>query len=150
MDRTEALVVAQSIGLDTVMTFAGRTLDDSATGYGPALDRAYRAYIRLYELDTGVNDTDIAAADIFGFEALVRATTYDLILPYAAIASDVSVDAPLTNVKFSQVYRALKQLRDSAWGEASLYGYGELDNVGGFVVNLDFNENQDRAGREFG
>lgn len=140
MNRTEALAVAQSIGLDKLMTHAGRLLTDSTTGYGPALDRAYRAYITLYQLDTGLTDTVVAVAHEEGFTILLKATTYDLVLPMIAVAPDMSVDAPLTNVKFSQVFRAIKQLRDEAWAEAALYGYGDFSNVGGFRVNLDFQE----------
>lgn len=128
--------------MDKVMTHAGRLLTDSLTGYGPALDRAFAAYIRLNELGTTVTTTVVSSADEYGFQVLLRAVTYDLVLPMVAVNPDLSVDAPLTNVKFSQVFRSLKQLRDDAWVEAANYGYGEMSNVGGFKLNLDFNEKQ--------
>lgn len=148
MNRAESLALVTSIGLNSIMTHAGRVLIDTSTGYGPALDRAFAAYIRLNSLATTVTTTDVADSDEYGFQVLLRAVTYDLVLPMIAITPDMSVDAPLTNVKFSQVFRAIKQLRDDAWAEAANYGYGEYSNVGGFKVNLDFNEKQN--GSEFG
>lgn len=148
MNRAESLALVTSIGLNSIMTHAGRVLTDTSTGYGPALDRAFAAYIRLNSLATTVTTTDVADSDEYGFQVLLRAVTYDLVLPMIAITPDMSVDAPLTNVKFSQVFRAIKQLRDDAWAEAANYGYGEYSNVGGFKVNLDFNEKQN--GSEFG
>jgi hypothetical protein len=84
---------------------------------------------------------------------LLTATTYDLLLPLYALQPDFSVDAPLTNVKFSQTYRALKDLRDQAWAEASEYGYIVAPlNAGGFVLDLAHNEPVDAltGWREFG
>lgn len=134
--------------MSSVMTQAGRDLTDTTTGYGPALDRAFAAYIRLNSLATSVTTTDTADSDEYGFHVLLRAVTYDLVLPILAISPDISVDAPLTNAKFSQVFKAIKQLRDEAWAEAANYGYGESSNVGGFKLKLDFNEKQNAT--EFG
>jgi hypothetical protein len=152
VNRSEALALVQSVGMNSVMTQAGRLTTDSLTGYGPALDRAFAAYIRLNELATTVTTTTVESVDEYGFQVLLRAVTYDLVLPMLSVTPDLSVDAPLTNVKFSQVFRQVKQLRDEAWAEAANYGYGEASNVGGFKVNLDFNENQGAyaASREFG
>lgn len=152
MNRAQALTLVQSIGMNSVMTQAGRDLTDTITGYGPALDRAFAAYIIANELATTVTTTTVETTDEYGFQVLLRAVTYDLVLPMLAVAPDLSVDAPLTNVKFSQVFRAVKQLRDEAWAEAANHGYGDASNVGGFKLNLDFNENQGSyvPNREFG
>lgn len=142
MNRAEALTLVTSIGMNSVMTQAGRLLTDTPSGYGPALDRSFASYIILNNLATTVLTTVVPTVDAYGFEILLRATTYDLVLPMLAISPDLSVDAPLTNVKYSQVFRAVKQLRDDAWLEAANYGYGDSINVGGFKLNLDFNEPQ--------
>lgn len=151
MDRDQALAVAQSIGLNGLMTFAGRTTDDTPTGYGPALDRSFGIYINVRGLTTTVTTTTVVTADVIGFTYLIQGSVYDLILPYAAITPDMSVDAPLTNVKFSQTFRALQALRESAWQMACSFGYCSEDNTSGMVVNLDFNEQTPvSAGKEFG
>lgn len=142
MDRDEALAYLNST-MDALMTSVSRLLTDSAGGYGPALDAAFSLYILKNELLTDVTDTDVEAADTYCFQLLLIATVYDLILPaVAATKVDFSVDAPLASIKFSQSYRALWQLRNDAWAQASAcgnYGYS-IDNVGGFKIALDFNE----------
>lgn len=151
MIRSEALVRIASLGLNKVMLLVERDLDDDATGFAPALDRAFAAYISLNSLGSGLTDTTVAAEDEYGFTTLMRATTYDLILPEVAVLVDTSIDAPLTSAKFSQMFRAFQTLRDSAWKEAALYGYGAEINVGGFRTNLDFREPHDADGTaEFG
>jgi hypothetical protein len=142
MNRVDALALVKSIGLNDAMVQAARDVIDDATGYGPALDRAFAAYIRANSLTTGVTDTVVAAADEYGFQVLLRAVSYDLVLPSLALQIDTSVDAPLINIKLSQAFKAIKQLRDDAWAECALYGYSDYTNVGGFRVNLDFNEKQ--------
>lgn len=150
MDRTEALTWLNSAGLDPVMTGAGRTLIDEAAGYGPALDRAFSLYINLYGLTTDVTTTTVAAAYEYGFTVLLSAVSYDLALPKYALKFDGSVDAPLANLKRSQMYRQIKELRDDAWLRASEYGYSDYSNVGGWVVGLDFKEPGDTNGGGFG
>lgn len=140
MDRADALAWLNSAGLGSVMASGGRDIDDSLTGYSPALDRAFSMYIAVNELATNVGNTDIPLADEYGFTALLSAVTYDLVLPAFALKADASVDAPLSNVKRSQMYRHLKELRDDAWSLASDYGYVNTSNVGGWSVNLDFKE----------
>ena len=131
------------------MSMAGRDLDDDPTGFGPALDRSFAYYITLNSLSTSVTETVIPAADVYGFQTLMRAETYDLTLPEIAVLVDTSVDAPLTSAKFSQTFRAFKDLRDAAWKECASYGYGDT-SVGGFKQNLDFLEPSFSAAQEFG
>lgn len=146
MDRAEALVVLNNSGLGAVMTAAGRLITDSATGFGPALDRAFSLYINVNSLSTGVTDTDTATADEYGFSILLSAVTYDLVLPAFALKADASVDAPLANIKRSQMYRQIKELRDDAWELAAAYGYNDGSNIGGWSFNLDFKEPGDDDG----
>lgn len=150
MNRDQALAVAQSIGLNGLMSFAGRSTDDTPTGYGPALDRSFGVYIGVRGLTTTLTTSDVATADVIGFTYLLQGSVYDLILPFAAITPDMSVDAPLTNVKFSQTFRALQALRDSAWQMACSFGYCSEDNTSGMTVVLDFNESSPTTVHEFG
>lgn len=151
MDREEALAYLNSM-FDAQMTIVGRDLDDSATGYGPALDSAFRKYIAKNSLETSVTETTVPAADEDCFLILLEATTYDLMLPlYAGTQVDFSVDAPLTSIKYSQAYRQMKDARDEAWYRASAcggYGYA-MDNVAGFRVNLDYLEPVAGSGNEY-
>lgn len=150
MDRAEALDWLNSAGLGSVMEAGGRLTTDSLTGYKPALDRAFSLYINLNDLDTDVETTEVELADEYGFTTLLSAVTYDLILPAFALKADASVDAPLANVKRSQMYRQLKELRDDAWALASENGYTNYSNVGGWSFNLDYKEPGDDSGGGFG
>lgn len=146
MNRSEALAFLSENGFDTVMGYAQRLTTDSAGGYKPALDRAFALYIRVNALNTGVTTTTVPAADEYGFGVLLQAVTYDLVIPFAAVTPDLQVDAPQTNTKFSQVYKMLAAERDRLWAEAAQYGYGDEVLVGGFKLNLDFNEPTGRYG----
>jgi hypothetical protein len=151
MDRTEALAYLNST-MDIVMTTAGRTTGDTTGGYGPALDAAYRYYIDALDLSTGITDTEVDAAYLLCFMALVRATTFDLALPAISLTLvDFSVDAPLTGVKKSQAYRQFKDMRDDAWAEAANCGFGRPvdDFVGGVSINLDYREPAQSSGGEY-
>lgn len=149
MDRETALALMQSLGYNAVMTAAGRTTEDTPQGFGPALDRAWAAYV--YANSLSESPDEIPAADVYGFQSLLQAVTYDLVLPAIATLVDTSVDAPLTNAKFSQQFRAVQALRDAAWGEAASFGYGVIaNNVNGFAANLNFLEPSCLTSREFG
>ena len=151
MNRADALAYMQG-RYDALMLGAGRTVDDSPTGYAPALDAAFMQYIVLNGLSTTVMDTVIAPADVPCFTTLLEATMYDVVLPAYALQPDVSVDAPLTNVKFSQMYRQLGDLRTQAWTNATACGYvaPSAVNADGFVLTLTHNEPSGSAWREFG
>lgn len=138
MDRIAAFATLASLGLGPVMLVAGRTLDDTATGYGPALDEAFAAYGAM----TGATTIPsvVATAHQIGFRVLMRATVYDLVLPAFSALVDASIDAPLTNAKWSQAYRQLAAQSELAWQKAMGYGYGPLLGASGFRVNLDFLE----------
>ena len=124
---------------------------DAAGGYGPALDTAYGLYIQTHGLATTVTTTDTDDAHAYCFQALLQAVVYDLAIPgIAATGVDVQVDAPLTNVKWSQKFRQYESLRDAAWERASACGYGLESNVGGFKVNFDFKEPGHEGAREYG
>lgn len=138
MNRTQALALVQSIGLNGLMAQVGRTTDDAASGYGPALDRAFSAHAILLGVPGPLTTVD--ARYDYGFQVLLRAVTYDLVIPALTLLVDTSVDAPLTSAKFSQTYRALAAERDRAWEEAAQYGYGTPTGAGGFRVNMDFLE----------
>lgn len=149
MNRQEALLFLKP-RFDSLMLGAGRGCADDPDGYGPALDAAFQRYLISEGLSGNVMTTVVANEDTPGFCALLTAYTYDLLLPLYAVMADVSVDAPLTNVKFSQVYRQLKDLRDQAWQDASDYGYLADINADGFVLTLTHNEPCDSYSREFG
>ncbi|MDQ3168367.1 MAG: hypothetical protein M3P94_06940 [Chloroflexota bacterium] len=140
MDRVAALAWLQSSGTNVLMETAGRLLTDTPEGYGPAIDRAFAAYISRDALGTTVGTTTVVSVDLYGFGSLLYATTYDLVLPVLATLVDASVDAPLTNMKLSQMFRQVQSLREQAWGESASYGYGAFTTVGGFKLNLDFLE----------
>lgn len=136
---------------DALMLAVARTVDDSVTGYLPSLDASFVRYIASEGVNTTVVDTVVPSEDVPGFTKLLDATTYDLLLPFYAIQVDVSVDAPLTTIKYSQQYRMLKELRDAAWVEAGDFGYVSNLNADGFVLTLTHNEpGNSSASREFG
>lgn len=143
MDRADALAFLNASGFDGLMTKIGRATTDTANGYGPSLDRAFRIHIERDQLTTGPLDTVVDDEDVEGFCLLLRATTFDLVLVGFATMVDSSVDAPLTNMKLSQAYRQIKELRDDAWRLAGEHGYGESANASGMKVNLDFLEPAD-------
>ena len=124
----------------------GKTDDDTPTGFAMQLDRTYSAYFALVGVTVDPEDIatyDVPDGDAYCFEQYLSGLIYDSILPSASLTSDFSVDAPLTNIKRSQLYRQIKDLRDDAWSAAASCGYttpGVRDFVGGFKVNLDFNE----------
>lgn len=155
MNRAQSLLYLKP-RFDQLMLGAGLGCADDPNGYGPTLDASFTQYIHLNALNTNVMQTEVEPEDETGFTALLRAIEYDLLLPHYALTPDMSVDAPLTNVKFSQTFRALKQLRDDAWAEANNAGYigGTPANVGGFVLDLAHNSPSDplefREFREFG
>jgi len=142
MDRDGALDLLISLGFNGLMAQVGRDVTDVASGYGPALDRSFSMYITKFSLETGVTDTVVLPADVYGFTWLLQGTTYDLVLPSLARQPDTSVDAPLISVKLSQTFKATLALRDRAWAEIGAYGYIEITNMSGHKVNLDFNEKQ--------
>jgi hypothetical protein len=151
MNRTDSLLFLKS-RFDALMLGVERTVDDTQTGYQPTLDESFSRYIDINGLTTNVMETVVSGEDSYGFGVLLSATTYDLLIPLYAMTPDMSVDAPLTNVKFSQTFRALQDLRMEAWEEAAQYGYiGPKINAGGFVLQLTHNEpgNAD-TWREFG
>lgn len=139
MNREDALLYVKP-RFDKLMLSVERGVDDDFDGYAPSIDAAFHRYIAINGLTTNVMSTIVDEEDAFGFSALLNATTYDLLLPIYALSADVSVDAPLTSVKFSQTYRALKDLRDASWAEAAEYGYFQTENAGGFVLSLSHNE----------
>lgn len=151
MNRAEGLIYLKS-RFDALMFGVERTVDDSTTGYAPVLDEGFKRYIEVNGLTTHVMNTVVEGEDSYGFGVLLSATEYDLLVPLYAMTPDLSVDAPLTNVKFSQTYRALQELRAEAWEEAGQYGYiGPKINAGGFVLELPHNEpGGASAWREFG
>jgi len=149
MNRDEALANVKSV-MDTAMESIGRGTTDISTGYKPALDSAFRQYITRYGLTTGLDDTDTDPAHDYCFLALLEAVTYDMIVPgLAATQVDFSVDAPLTSVKFSQAFRAMKDARNWAWWRASACGWGLESNVNAFRVSLAFNEPTTENNREY-
>lgn len=142
MDRDGALAYVQSLGFNQLMTRAGRTTVDEADGYAPALNRAFAAYT-LLKLSTIPLDT-VETADETGFETVLEAATYDLLLPAIALLVDTSVDAPLSSAKFSQQFKAISTLSDRAWARAAQYGYDAVNaNMSGVSANLDFREPSD-------
>lgn len=136
MDRAGALSYLKDSGFDPLMTAAGRLTTDLPAGYKPAIDRSLRYLgVATADLSTAV----VPPTDEPAYEALLRATTYDLLLPGFVLSVDQSVDAPLTNVKASQAYRQLKEMRDAAWEDVAGYGFGPAD-VTITTVTLDYLE----------
>jgi hypothetical protein len=149
MNRVDALIYLKP-RFDKLMLGIGAGVADDIEGYGSTLDASFQRYIDVNGLVTNVMDTMVESDDTSGFTVMLNAVEYDFLIPFYAMTPDLSVDAPLTNVKFSQTYRALKELRDEAWANAADYGYiGSPLNAGGFVLNLSHNE-PTLAEREFG
>lgn len=140
MNRAAVLTMAHDNGLDALMTQVGRAVTDTGNGYAPAIDRALAVYRAGRPSAVLTGDTVVLDVDATGFEPVLRACVYDVVLPSLALQVDASVDAPLTSAKFSQAYRAIRDLRDAAWLDAASYGFGAHGNTGGFRVNLDFLE----------
>lgn len=139
MDRDGALAYVQSLGFNQLMQRAGRTILDEAGGYAPALNRSFAAYTLLKLSDTAL--TTVEAADETGFETVLEASTYDLLLPAISLLVDTSIDAPLSSAKFSQQFKAITMLADRAWARAAQYGYDAMNsNMSGTHANLDFRE----------
>lgn len=142
MERADALAYVQSLGFDTLMVRASRTTDDESTGYGPALNKAFAAYTLLKASAAPL--TTVAAADHTGFETVLEAATYDLLLPAISLLVDASIDAPLSSAKFSQQFKAISALADRAWARAAQYGYDAMNsNMSGTHANFDFREPSD-------
>jgi hypothetical protein len=139
MNRDDALLYLKP-RFDKLMLGIERGVDDDIDGYASSIDAAFYRYISLNGLSTNLTNTVVEDDDAYGFGVLLSATTYDMLLPSYATLADISVDAPLMNVKLSQTYRALKDLRDDAWKEAAEYGYFQTENAGGFVLQLTHNE----------
>ena len=145
MIRTEALAYLNATGFDPVMLAAGRLTTDTVQGYKPAIDRSLR-YLGVPPAQYATYD--VPDADEPAYEALLAATTYDLVLPAYALMVDQSVDAPLTSIKASQAYKQMKDLRDMAWDACAPYGYGGTDFVFSIMV-LDHLEPVSTSTEEF-
>lgn len=140
MNRAQAADWLASSGFDTGMKMLKRLTDDSASGYGPALDRAFAVYADANDLTIDVNETVVPIASEYGFTLLLEACTLDILCRGFAAMVDVNVDAPLMGMKISQAYRQYESMRDRAWKTAAEYGYIQGTTVGGFKINLDFIE----------
>lgn len=135
MNRLEALSFLQTAGFTKLARAAGRTEDDTPTGYGPSLDWAFAHYALLYPSAPSVLDEHE-----LGFMSLLKATTLDLLTPTLCSYVDTQVDAPLTRTAGSQLCKQSLALQRDAWVKAAAYGYGGMAEVGGFSVVLDYNE----------
>jgi hypothetical protein len=140
MNRAGALAWLQASGINALMTQAGRTTDDTSTGYGPALDQAFTIHGITYGLPEPYDAANVPAAQQLCFTALLRASAYDILMPAFSAMVDANVDAPLTGAKFSQMFKQVSMLREEAWREASACGYGIAAQASGYRVNLDFLE----------
>jgi hypothetical protein len=150
MNRADALLYVKP-RFDKLMLAVECGVQDDIDGYGPALDSAFQRYSSLNALSTHVMNTIVEADDEYGFTVLLNVCEYDLLIPFYAMQPDIIVDAPLTSVKLSQTYRALRELRDEARTEAAEFGYVDAAlNSGGFVLDLAHNAIPDPAHREFG
>lgn len=148
MTRADVLALASALGLDALMTSAQRTLADDPAGYGPVLDAVFYLHGRMLGLTATPTDIDDGYAYCVG--SLLRAVVWDIVMPATAREADFSVDAPLTSVKYSQLYRQAASERERAWDDAAICGYDQRSNVGGFKLNLDFLEPGGVPGREYG
>lgn len=138
MDRIGALDYLRTAGFSSLMRIAGRSEADGSTGYGPALDDAFSYYAQLYP-----SVVVVPVKDELGFKVLLRATVLDMLEPTVCSFVDAQVDAPLTSTKGSQLCKQVQAMRASAWTRAAGSGYGGMNEVGGFRVNMDYNENSD-------
>ena len=150
MNRIEALAYIDG-KLGAQFELIGRLRDDSAEGWKPVLDQAFRRYIVMYGKSTTVTTTTVAADEEECFEYLLDALAYGYILPFVAgDSADISVDAPLTSIKYSQQYRQFQTQEAAAWEKAGACGYGKsTSEFGGFKVNFDYNEPELAASGEY-
>ncbi len=137
MDRAGAYALARASGMDPLMLQVGRTLTDTPDGYAPAIDRSLVIYRAGRPDAVLVPPTVVADSDVGVYDVVLRACIYDLVLPGLAVQVDVSVDAPLTSAKFSQAYRAIRDMRDAAWKQAGDLGFGDGGNTTGFKLNMN-------------
>ena len=135
MFRSDALGYL-SARLDAAYTQAQRTTDDTATGYGPAIDAAM---VRLGAPVSDVLSYEVPDGQTLPFTAALRYEAWDLVLNDLAMIVDQQVDAPLTNVKASQAYKNAKERRDEALADLAVFGLGP-SNTNWIKWNLDFLE----------
>jgi hypothetical protein len=138
VDRIAALGYVRPYA-DKMLAQVQRTLDDTGTGYGPAIDAAFLVFgIAAEDSPT----TPIPVAQEAAARPVLRASTYDLVLASAATLIDHQVDAPLTNIKASQFFRQVRLLRDEAWLEAATLGYGPAtgENFRAHRWDMDYQE----------
>lgn len=117
--RASALSYVQGI-VNPIYVIAEKPVTDTADGYKPAIDGAFRLFGDV---------SPILDADDAGFEAILRYYAYDFALPALAIKVDQQFDAPLSNLKASQITKAVRQLRDDALTQARQEGVDPLPNV---------------------
>lgn len=116
--RQDALNYVKAI-MDPIYTAAGKLLTDTTTGYGPAIDETFRSLGATDLVGPVLPDSLRPAA-----WALLRYYSVEFVLPALALIVDQQVDAPLTNIKASQMFKHAVAIRDSAKADAMAYGYG--------------------------
>ena len=140
MDRVAALSYLNGFA-GRIYRTAQRATTDTQDGYGPAIDEAIRTILGpSTDLLVYTVPTDSAAA----FRAALRYQALALVewdlLPFA----DNQVDAPLTNVKLSQVVKNVREMKAQALGELSQLGFGPA-NVSKVIWVYDYLEPNDRG-----
>lgn len=120
MDRAAALVYIKPFA-DRVYLLGKRQLDDSALGYAPAIDEALRSFDVA---DDDLATTTIADADTAGYRAALRYYALDLIEWNLLTMVDGQVDAPLTNLKWSQVLKSVATKKAQALSDMTREGIG--------------------------
>jgi hypothetical protein len=139
MNRTAVLNWLKTAGFDALCAECDRTMQDGAAGVGPALDNAFYAYGAARALPGDPLAADVPLSDWLGFQDLLKLHLYNLLIPTLQQKVDTSVDAPLTNAKLSQMFRAVVQERDNLAASAAAYGYGVL-GTSAFVAGFDYLE----------
>ncbi len=113
-------------------TAAGMLATDSATGWGPPIDDAFRALGKTEDQLATATATDAQRDD---FLALLRYCGLARLRQALAVKVDVSVGDPDTSVKRSQMVAVVAAMLKEAKAEVEAKGYGEAADQWG-VGNL--------------
>lgn len=140
MDRADALAYIKPFA-DRLFLLGKRQIDDSDFGYGPAIDEAFRSFDVD---DADLLTTTIDDVDCQGFRASLRYYALDLVEWNLLTFVDGQVDAPLTNLKWSQVLKAVATKKAQALSDMTKEGIGPA-NVSWVRWQYDYLETDDLA-----
>ncbi len=123
MDREDALAYIKPLA-DAIFEMVGKDVEDTETGYGPAIDSAL-ALLSVPEDE--FSTPDIPASRSAAFRAALRYSALDLAEWAALPLVDNQVDGPLTNVKLSQLRKNIEVMKQRALSDLLNLGIGPSD-----------------------